>query len=64
MAIVAMLLGFVAGLAAETSRYLTVFVGPLRSLDMQLLLLLSAGLLLNLVTALIAPPVKRSDHGP
>ena len=57
-AISAMLLGLIAGLFAEASRFLTVLVAPLRSLDMQLLLLLSAGLLLNLVVALAAPPVR------
>jgi hypothetical protein len=63
MAIPAMLLGLVAGLLAEASRYLTVFVTPLRGFDMQLLLLLSAGLLLNLVAALMAPPFRRAHAG-
>ena len=63
MAIPAMLLGLVAGLLAELSRYLTVFVSPLRGLDMQLLLLVSAGLFLNMVAALMAPPVRRPNAG-
>jgi len=63
MAIPAMLLGLVAGLLAEASRYLTVLATPLRGLDMQLLLLLSAGLLLNLVAALMAPPFRRAHAG-
>jgi hypothetical protein len=63
MAIPAMLPGLVAGLVAEASRYLTVFVTALRGLDMQLLLLLSAGLLLNFVAALMAPPFRRVNAG-
>jgi hypothetical protein len=63
MVIPAMLLGLVAGLIAESSRYLTVLVTPLRGFDMQLLLLLSAGLLLNMVAALIAPPFRRANAG-
>ncbi len=59
VAIPAMLFGLVAGLLAEVSRYLTVFVTSLRGLDMQLLLLLSAGLFLNIVAALTAPPFRR-----
>ena len=58
VAILAAFLGLLAGLLAEVSRYLTLLVSPLRGLDMQLLLLLSAGLLLNLVPALIAPPCR------
>jgi hypothetical protein len=61
MAIPAMLLGLVAGLVAEASRYLTILVTPLRGLDMQLLLLMSAGLLLNFVAALMAPPFRRTN---
>ena len=64
MAVPAMLLGLLAGLLAELSRYVTVLMAPLRGLDMQLLLLLSAGLLLNLVAALMAPPVRKSNVGP
>lgn len=64
MAIPAMLLGLVAGLLAEVSRYLTVLVPPLRGVDMQLLLLLSAGLFLNIVAALMGPPFRRSNAGP
>jgi hypothetical protein len=45
MVIPAMLLGLVAGLLAEVSRYLTVLMTALRGVDMQFLLLLSAGLL-------------------
>jgi hypothetical protein len=63
IAIPAMLLGLVAGLIAELSRYLTVLVTPLRGLDMQLLLLLSAGLFLNIVAALMAPPFRRANAG-
>jgi len=63
MTIPAMLLGLVAGLVAEASRYLTVFLSPLRGFDMQLLLLLSAGLFLTLVATVMAPPVKRADDG-
>ena len=61
IAIPAMLLGLVAGLFAEGSRYITIFVTPLRGADMQLLLLLSAGLLLNFVAAVMAPPLRRTD---
>ena len=64
MAFPAPLLGLVAGLLAEASRFLTVLVTPLRGLDMQLLLLLSAGLLLNLAAALVAPPIRRAHAGP
>ncbi len=63
MAIPAMLLGVVAGLLAEASRYLTVLVTSLRGLDMQLLLRLSAGLFLNIVAALMAPPFRRANAG-
>jgi hypothetical protein len=63
MVIPAMLLGFVAGLLAEVSRYLTVLVTSLRGLDMQLLLLLSAGVFLNLVAALMAPPSGELNAG-
>ncbi|HXY06598.1 MAG TPA: hypothetical protein VEI52_01995 [Terriglobales bacterium] len=63
LAIPAMLLGMVAGLLAEVSRYLTVLVTPWHGLDMQLLLLLSAGLLLNMVAALMAPPLRRAHAG-
>ncbi|HXY49757.1 MAG TPA: hypothetical protein VEI01_09935 [Terriglobales bacterium] len=64
MTILAALLGLLAGLLAEASRYLPLLVSALRGLDMQLLLLLSAGLLLNLVAALIAPPCRRAHAGP
>jgi len=60
----AILLGLIAGLLAEASRYLTVFVAPFRGIDMQLLLLLSAGLFLNTAAALIAAPIKRVNAGP
>jgi len=63
-AISVMLLGLIAGLLAEASRFLTVLVTPLRSLDMQLLLLLSAGLLLNLLAALAAPSVRTAHATP
>jgi len=63
MAIPAMLLGLVAGLIAELSRYLTVLVTSLRGVDMQLLLLLSAGLLLNVVAAIVAPPFRKANAG-
>lgn len=63
MVIPAMLFGLGAGLLAEVSRYLTVLVTPLRGFDMQLLLLLSAGLLLNVVAALMAPPFRRANAG-
>jgi len=63
IAIPATLLGLVGGVLAEVSRYLTVLVTPFRSVDMQLLLLLSAGLLLNAVAALVAPPFRKVDAG-
>jgi hypothetical protein len=63
MALPAMLLGLVAGLVAEASRYLTVFMTTLRGVDMQLLLLLSAGLFLNAVATLMAPPIRRVNAG-
>ena len=63
MVIPAMLLGLVAGLLAEVSRYLTVLITALRGVDMQLLLLLSAGLLLNFVAALMAPALRRANAG-
>jgi hypothetical protein len=56
----ALLLGILAGSVAEFSRFLTVLATPLRSFDMQLLLLLSAGLFLNLVAGLLAPPLGRT----
>jgi len=59
----AMLLGLAAGLLAEMSRYLTVLVPSLRSLDMQLLLLLCAGLFLNTVAALVSPPLRGAYAG-
>lgn len=59
----AMLLGLVAGLLAEMSRYLTVLVPSLRGFDMQLLLLLCAGLFLNTVAALVSPPIRRAYAG-
>jgi hypothetical protein len=63
VAILAFGSGLMAGLLAEISRYLTVFAPPLRGLDMQLLLLLSAGLFLNVVAALAAPPIRRANAG-
>jgi hypothetical protein len=60
----AIVLGLISGLLAESSRYLAVFVAPFRGADMQLLLLLSAGLFLNTAAALIAPSVKRVNAGP
>jgi hypothetical protein len=54
-AIPEMLLGSVAGLLAEVSRYLTVRVTWFCGLGMQLLRLLSAGLLWNIVAAVMAP---------
>ena len=56
-----MLLGVLAGSVAESSRFLTVLATPLRNFDMQLLLLLSAGLFLNLVAGLLAPPLRRTN---
>jgi hypothetical protein len=56
----AVVLGILAGSVAESSRFLTLFVTPLRGFDMQLLLLLSAGLFLNLVAGLLAPPLRRT----
>jgi len=63
IAIPAMFLGLAAGLLAEASRYLTVLVAALRGIDMQFLLLLSSGLLLNVVAALMAPPHRRAYAG-
>jgi hypothetical protein len=60
VAILAFVSGLMAGLLAEISRYLTVFATPLRGLDMQLLMLLSAGLFLNVVAAVAAPPIRRA----
>ncbi len=58
----ALVLGSLAGLLAELARFLTVFLASLRGLDMQLLLLLAAGLLLNVVAGLFAPPLGTVRH--
>jgi hypothetical protein len=55
VAIPAMLFGFVAGALVEASRSLPVLFKGLRGVDIQLLVLVSAGLLLNLVAASFAP---------
>jgi asparagine N-glycosylation enzyme membrane subunit Stt3 len=52
-------LGAFAGLLAELSRYLTVVVEPFRTWDMQFILLVSAGLLLNAAAAAITPARKK-----
>ena len=46
-------LGLLAGLLGEISRYATLAVHGLRTADMQLLLLVSAGVLLNAAAALV-----------
>jgi len=51
----ALLLGALAGLAAEASRYLTLVSAAMRDVDMQLLVLTLAGLTLGAVAALVAP---------
>jgi hypothetical protein len=53
------LLGALAGLLAETSRYLTVFFEGLRLMDMQLILLVMAGILLPFAAALVTKPQKK-----
>lgn len=60
-AIRGMLLGIVAGLLTEASRFLTVLLPSLRGTDMQLLLLLSAGIFLNLIAALSASSPRRAS---
>jgi hypothetical protein len=52
----ALLAGALAGLAAEASRYLTLVSVAVRDVDMQLLVLIVAGLLLPAVAAVAAPP--------
>ena len=52
------LLGLLGGAISEISRYATVLVPPLRAADMQLLLLLGAGVLLGGTAALVAWPAK------
>lgn len=47
--------GLVAGALAEAARYVAVVVESWHGVDMQLLLLLAAGLLLGAATALMAP---------
>lgn len=54
----AALTGLLAGTAAEALRFLPIFVEGLRGVDMQLLLLVSAGLLLNAAAAVFAPRPK------
>ena len=49
-------LGLVAGLGAELARFLPVLVEPLRAFDMQLMVLLLAGLLLPVAAALVTGP--------
>lgn len=56
------LLGLVAGLVAEVSRYLTLLAEPLRTWDMHFILLVMAGLLLNLVAAGVGPSTRLVDH--
>jgi len=60
----ALLLGSIAGLLAELARYLTLLSPRLRGFDMELLLLLAAGLLLNVVAAVFAPPLGAVHHAP
>lgn len=62
-AIAGIFLGSIAGAVIEVSRYLTVLLPPLRGADMQLLLLLSAGMFLNLVGALVSPLPRRASAG-
>ena len=59
-----MLLGAVSGVVAEVSRYLTLLLTSLRGVDMQLLLLLSAGVFLPSVAALMALPRGKAGNGP
>lgn len=61
VAIPAMFFGFVAGALVEASRSLPVALAALRGVDIQLLVLVSAGLFLNLAAASFAPPIGR-DH--
>ena len=48
-------LGLLGGAVGEASRYATVLVERFRSVDMQLILLLSVGMLLNAAVALVKP---------
>jgi len=57
--ILGLFLGALAGLLAETSRYLTVFSEGLRLMDMQLILLVMAGTLLPFAAALVAKSQKK-----
>jgi hypothetical protein len=51
-----LLLGAVAGLIVEASRYITLISGRFRVIDMQLILLLTAGILLPSLAALVSKP--------
>ncbi len=59
-AVLGLTLGLAAGIVVEISRYLTVLIDGFRYLDMQLLVLLTAGLVLPLVASLVQrAPARR-----
>ena len=60
-AVAGLALGFLGGALAEFFRFATVLFEPLRGADMQLLLLVCAGVALNAVLALIAAPARRME---
>lgn len=53
------ILGLFAGLIAEASRYFFVFGAGIKAIDMQLLVLLTAGILLPLVGVLVYKPLEK-----
>jgi hypothetical protein len=53
------LLGLLGGAISESARYVTVLAQSLRAVDMQLILLLCAGVFLGTTAALVAWPAKR-----
>ena len=55
--------GALAGLLAEASRYITILSQELRLLDMQLILLLMAGTLLPLATAIVSKSRRITEYG-
>ncbi len=55
------LCGALAGLLAEASRYVTILSQDLRLLDMQLILLLMAGTLLPLATAIVSKSQRKNE---
>ncbi|MDH7513483.1 MAG: DUF362 domain-containing protein [Clostridiales bacterium] len=54
-----LLLGVLAGLLAEASRYATILSHGLRLLDMQLIVLVAAGILLPLAATVVSKPQKK-----